>query len=111
MLKKTSKTESLKLYSATLIVFVLLNFSNKTVAVEKNSQIDLQKLPEASGVFVDGLRTDWLVKRSTEKASVFKDEKGNELVLSNGIISRSFRLAPNAATVSLKVLSKEFILA
>jgi hypothetical protein len=34
-------------------------------------------------------------------------EKGNELMLSNGIISRSFRLDPNAATVSLKILGRQ----
>ena len=71
-----------------LILFFLLSITNRTVAAENNIQKDLQKLSVASGVLVDGLQKDWLVCRPAEKAGVFKNEKGNELVLSNGIISR-----------------------
>ncbi len=42
---------------------------------------------------------DWLVKRPAQQAQVYRSANPNEIVLSNGLISRCFRLAPNAATV------------
>ena len=42
---------------------------------------------------------DWLLKRPTQEAQVYRNEAGNEIILSNGLISRTFRTAPNAATV------------
>lgn len=44
---------------------------------------------------------DWLLEGSPFVAGVFQDEKPKEIILSNGLISRTFRLAPNAATVGL----------
>ncbi|MGQ7871030.1 hypothetical protein [Sunxiuqinia sp. sy24] len=68
---------------------------------------DVEKLPVISGIYETGVENDWLLKKPSEKAQVFRNESSNELILSNGIISRSFRLSPNAATTSLKVLSKQ----
>ena len=67
----------------------------------------LKALQEASGVYVDGIDNDWLVSDVDAKAGVFKNSKGNELIMSNGIISRSLRISPNAATVSLKNLTEQ----
>ncbi len=54
-------------------------------------------------LFVSGaagdVRPDWLLDGSPYKAAVQQRKGGNEVVLSNGLISRTFRLAPNAATV------------
>jgi hypothetical protein len=44
---------------------------------------------------------DWLVDSSSFKAQVYRGASSNELVLANGLIARTFRLAPNAATVGL----------
>lgn len=54
-------------------------------------------IPESAG-------EDWLLSRSSVKASVGRGIKG-ELVLSNGYISRSINLNKNAATLSLQNLS------
>ncbi len=53
---------------------------------------------------------DWLIDNSMYKANVYK-KGAKELVLSNGLVSRTFRLTPNFATVSLKnlVTSEEYI--
>lgn len=53
---------------------------------------------------------DWLVEIPTQKASVAR-VGDKELIISNGLVSRTFRLTPNAATVSLKNLatSEEYI--
>ncbi len=42
---------------------------------------------------------DWMLDGSSYKASLTENKDKNEIVLSNGLISRRFRLAPNAATV------------
>ena len=42
---------------------------------------------------------DWLVNPSSFKAQVSIDPSNNQLVLDNGLLRRTLRLAPNAATV------------
>lgn len=44
---------------------------------------------------------DWLIDDSGFKAGVFRGAATNELVLANGLLARTFRLEPNAATVGL----------
>lgn len=41
---------------------------------------------------------DWLVDNSEVKAKVYRSKKG-ELILSNGLIARTFKLIPNLATI------------
>ncbi len=51
----------------------------------------------------DAATADWLIDGSSCKASVVTNRNG--LVLGNGLVRRSFRLAPNAATVALDNLA------
>lgn len=51
------------------------------------------------------VKTDWLITPVTQKAGVFQANGGKELVLSNGLISRRFRVSPNLATVDYQNLS------
>lgn len=49
---------------------------------------------------------DWLTSRRVSvSAGVYRTQHPNEIVLANGLISRTFRLAPNAATVDMQVLA------
>jgi len=48
---------------------------------------------------------DWLIETPETKAQVFKNEK--EVILANGLVSRTIRIVPNAATVGLKNLVTE----
>jgi len=43
--------------------------------------------------------TDWLLDAAPYRADVYQGKHPDEIVLANGLIRRSFRLAPNAATV------------
>jgi hypothetical protein len=43
--------------------------------------------------------TDWLLDATPYPADVYQGKHPDEIVLANGLIRRSFRLAPNAATV------------
>ncbi len=42
---------------------------------------------------------DWLLKNDSYLASAQFDQQGNQIVLSNGLIRRTFKLSPNAATI------------
>ncbi|MBI2421973.1 MAG: alpha-galactosidase [Candidatus Hydrogenedentes bacterium] len=44
--------------------------------------------------------SDWLVKPIAREAGAYRNAAGNELILSNGLIRRVFRIVPNAATVA-----------
>ena len=44
-------------------------------------------------------KVDWLVTPITEPVSVTRGNGGKEIVITNGLISRTFRLTPNAATI------------
>ena len=42
---------------------------------------------------------DWLIDNSNVKANVYKTNSGKDIVISNGLIARTFRLIPNLATI------------
>ena len=44
---------------------------------------------------------DWLIDASSYSAAVYRGQEENEITLSNGLIRRTLRIAPNAATVAL----------
>ncbi|MBN1505955.1 MAG: hypothetical protein JW955_03870 [Sedimentisphaerales bacterium] len=48
----------------------------------------------------ESCKLDWLVTRIQTPATVARSEDGREIVLSNGLIRRTFRLQPNVATVA-----------
>ncbi|MGE4619601.1 MAG: alpha-galactosidase, partial [Planctomycetota bacterium] len=50
-------------------------------------------------------RTDWLIDPSPYIAGVFRNNHDDEIVLSNGLIRRTFRIAPNLATIALDNLT------
>ena len=42
---------------------------------------------------------DWLINNDKAKANVYKTSNGKDIVISNGLIARVFRLTPNLATI------------
>ncbi|MFA5814303.1 MAG: hypothetical protein WC865_01595 [Bacteroidales bacterium] len=56
-------------------------------------------------------RNDWLINGKDYIAKAGKSKDGKELLLSNGLIERRFRIAPNLATISIKnfVTSQEYL--
>ncbi len=59
-------------------------------------------LYDASAMRASG---DWLITPPTQRAGVYRGARNNEIVLANGLISRTFRLAPNGATVGYDQLT------
>ena len=78
------------------------NRSNSRIMIMTNEPI----LVMVTIIFVilmssgDAIGSDWLVRQIKEPVEIEKRLDGREIVLSNGLISRTFRLRPNAATVA-----------
>ncbi len=62
---------------------------------------DLSALPVLPSPGLERSATDWLVDELSERAAAYRNEESTELILDNGLVRRSFRLSPNAATVGL----------
>ncbi len=59
------------------------------------SQQGLELLPAWTPLQDQLNNSDWLVYPVTQKAVLFKSPEGKEVILSNGLVKRSFRLSPN----------------
>jgi hypothetical protein len=77
-----------------LFLFFLLGFLSADAQTLKWDNRFDQAVPE-----------DWLVKPINTKANVYQKEKEGELVLYNGLVRRSFRLAPNFACYDFQNMS------
>jgi hypothetical protein len=51
--------------------------------------------------------SDWLITRTNLPARVYRSTDSKDLILNNGLISRAWRIAPNAATVALDNLMND----
>ena len=100
----------------TTILFILWSvptglFSQKRAtssnAFQDNVQVAIKKLPEYQALTP---AKDWLLEKPEQQAKVYQNGS-KEMVISNGLVSRTFRLSPNAVTVSLKnlVTAEEYI--
>lgn len=68
--------------------------------VEKILKEKITKLPETS-LPIARPDYDWLIDNSKAKATILQTNNGKDIVLSNGLVSRIFRVMPNVATVDL----------
>jgi len=62
----------------------------------------LPPLPESHPVF-----TDWLLNASEFKSGIYRGAGKQDLLITNGLIERSFRLSPNLACYSFRNLLTE----
>jgi len=103
MKKNQHLSKQNKLNHLIVSIFILIGLSN--IQAQKIS--DLKKYSENA----NSKNQDWLINNQNFKATISQADEGKSIVLSNGIISRTFRITPNAATTSLKILGndEEFI--
>lgn len=73
-----------------ILSFLLLITLFSECEIAAQNKLPLYKAIQASG--------DWLIQNSHQKAGLFSDGK-NAIILSNGLISRSFSTTPDAATI------------
>jgi hypothetical protein len=78
-------------------LFLALMLASRFCLAEK---VDVQSLPLAPTRPVTA-QQDWLIQASpTEPAGIYRTGDSKQIVLDNGLVRRSLRFAPNAATVS-----------
>ncbi len=90
-------------------IFIMLSVSSLTPAIlhaedslqQKDLLKSIQQLPLLSGQAAGTVESDWLIHPTKIPTSVYRTNHDDELVLTNGLISRTFRILPNAATVAL----------
>ena len=84
------------------VVVILAMLMHISLIAQEKVQDFVKTLPKLSGVYETGVTEDWLVANVQVKSGLFRSADKSEIVLSNGILSRSIKISPNAATVSLK---------
>ena len=93
-----------KVPAARLKLPLLLLFLVSRGLAAETFRTKLAELPAARDVPPSSGR-DWLLQDGVAKATVSRGSHADELVLTNGLLRRVFRLAPNAATVAFDNLS------
>ena len=59
-----------------------------------------RKLPKVNEQYRLPVKEDWLVSSIERKAAVYCGDNDNEIIMTNGLVSRTWRIQPNAATVA-----------
>ncbi|MGF7232761.1 MAG: alpha-galactosidase, partial [Arachidicoccus sp.] len=90
------------------IIFIIYAISFKLVIAQAVSPQQIDALPPFKTVSLNG---DWLLDNLQAISAVYKTDSDKTIVLSNGLISRSFRIAPYFGCFSFKNLmnSKEML--
>ncbi len=89
---------------ARMLAYVTLGLSTTIVLVSPANAKDvamptIADLPLLPDTKQQQPKVDWLLDGVSFTAGVFRNAKANEIVLCNGLISRTFRISPNGATV------------
>jgi len=88
--------------SLLVLIFIIGTTTSIAHAETWQERVDALPLFDAQQARIE---VDWLVERPNQAAGLYRTRNANEVTLSNGIICRTFRLAPNAATVGFDHLS------
>lgn len=70
-------------------------------AVASASIAGVESLPAMPAEYSARPQIDWLIATPTQRADVFRGVATDEIILSNGLVSRTFKLGPDAATIAL----------
>ncbi|MFO1500379.1 MAG: alpha-galactosidase [Verrucomicrobiota bacterium] len=82
----------------------LETFFRTAAAAEADDWLtQIRNLPRAAELMPS--TEDWLVRSPGRRAGVYRGGKDAEVILDNGLIRRTFRVQPNAATVTLDQLA------
>lgn len=64
-------------------------------------RVKLESLPVANYSTTAKCEDDWLINADRFKAGVWAGEDGKSILISNGLVSRVFRITPNLATINI----------
>ena len=62
----------------------------------------LSSLPPLPDLYRKPVKGDWLIEASPVPAGIFRGNSDGELILSNGLLQRSFRISPDVACVDFQ---------
>lgn len=79
-----------------ILIFLISNYS-----------IHAQNLPVWKTSSDNDVPADWLIKPVTEKAAIYKSKNGKEIIISNGLLKRTFRITPDLACVDYTNLTNK----
>ncbi len=85
-------------------VFVFIFSTICTLTNSSTSAADLQSKLSELALVPAATDSDWLVEPTVRTAGVYRGERPGELVLDNGLVRRTFLIAPNLACVELRQL-------
>ena len=80
-----------------LTLWSTLLFALPTFADDVASSI--ASLPSITDVAAPPVKGDWLITPVQRRSGVYRGRHAQEILMTNGLISRTWRLAPNAATI------------
>ena len=83
---------------------ILLLFAAVLIVNVNIAQTQVASLPLFQNKF-NTVVTDWLISPITTKAEVYKSADGKDIILSNGLLKRTFRVQPNVACIDYSNLS------
>lgn len=94
------------------LLLFLISFSlNKTVISQNSYLQKFNHLQIGSLQTMQNEKDDWLLGNVQDTSAVFKSENGKDLIITNGLISREFRVKPYFACFSFRnlITGKEMI--
>ncbi len=83
-----------------LIILIIAVFFITSINGQSVSNLPIWDKQQAT------LNGDWLLSKNGSKSAIYITQN-NKLVFSNGLVSRTFSLAPNGATVGLELLTND----
>ena len=86
-------------YRNCLLVFLAL-FPSCLAAHAADLAAAVAALPPLPSEMKAAPKGDWLIQRMEQRTGVFRTENENEITMTNGLVRRTWRVAPNGATVA-----------
>tara|TARA_R110002050_G_scaffold161882_5_gene291696 strand:+ start:8949 stop:11744 length:2796 start_codon:yes stop_codon:yes gene_type:complete len=83
---------------------IMVAYDYEGERVVQSQEVDLRlkemisQLPEIS-VPLSQPDYDWLIDNHKAKAEVYRSGNGNDIIISNGLVARTYRVSPNLATI------------
>ncbi len=72
-----------------------------TTEVSRLLKKKINQLPQMEGIRSEKTPYDWLIHPHNSKAEVYGEKDGKSITIANGMVSRTFRIFPNLATIDM----------
>ena len=98
----TQRAESIsRIRAAAAGLLLAIAGAAATAAEGLSPTASIDRLPKLTDDLAAPAEVDWLVQPVHRRAGVYRTDRADEIVLTNGLISRTFRLSPDCATIAL----------